>query len=313
MQSDIDTSQPSKEIDDWIERASFPSLPVVNKSEELNVRCEAPEDQGTSCRDETDLYQFSDLDDAFTMTDATHNISEVFSTSTEGRYSLGPIPCNDASYTSLTDGLSPNIQQMDHLSNEDQDNSIRNRIHGSYQSNSNLYSCPISESIVAPREKTSTSNDLVKINGQQADTATGSTWLSLLHIAAQEGHEQIVRMLIQRLPNCNEKDSDGRTALMHAVIADHESVVDVLLAHGARIGDVDNKRRSVLHWAVLHGREAILRTLLQHHGERGTNLIIDTYDDDGLTPLHIAVEKGLEKVVLMLLEGGANLHLKARK
>ncbi|KAL9007787.1 MAG: hypothetical protein Q9173_007016 [Seirophora scorigena] len=313
MQSDLDTSQQSKEIDDWIERACFSSLPMVKKHEDLNARREAREDQGTSYRDETDLYQFSDLDDAFTMTEATHNISEVLSTSREGSYNLGPIPCNDTSYTSLTHGLSPNTQQMDHLSNGDKEDSIRNRTPGSYQSHGSLYSRPISESIVAPGGETSTSNDVVRINGQQADTATGSGWLSVLHIAAQKGHEQIVRMLIQRLPNCNEKDSDGRTALMHAVIADHEAVADVLLAHGAQIGDVDNKRRSVLHWAVLHRRETILRTLLQHHGERGTNLGIDTYDDDGLTPLHIAVEKGLEKVVLMLLEGGASLHLKARK
>ena len=138
-------------------------------------------------------------------------------------------------------------------------------------------------------------------------------WLSTLHIAAQKGHDRIVRMLMQCSMDCNEKDSDGRTPLMYAVIGDHEAVVGSLLAHGACIGETDHEQRLALHLAVLYRRESILRVLLEYHSERLRKPDIDIYDNTGRTPLHIAVEMGFESGVQMLLGHGANLHSKARK
>lgn len=150
-------------------------------------------------------------------------------------------------------------------------------------------------------------------SGLMPSLATGDGWLSTLHIAAQKGHNRIVRVLMQHQVNCNVKDSDGRTPLMHAVIEDHEAVVVSLLAYGARVGERDCVWRSALHWAVWHRRESILRILLKHHSERERDLDIDTYDENGWTSLHIAVERGFEMGVLMLMQCGANLHSKARK
>lgn len=77
--------------------------------------------------------------------------------------------------------------------------------------------------------------------------STDGGWLSTLHIAAQKGNDRIVRVLMQRSVDCNEKDSDGRTPLVYAVIEDHEAVVSSLLAHGARLSEVDREGRSALH------------------------------------------------------------------
>lgn len=138
-------------------------------------------------------------------------------------------------------------------------------------------------------------------------------WFGGLHIAARRGHDRIVRTLLQHNVNCNERDSDGSTPLIHAVIEDHEAVVACLLAHGARIGEGDNVGRSALHWAVLHRRESLLRLLLGHFSERERELEINTYDDFGWTPLHMAIERGFEEGVQLLLQYGANLHSRARK
>jgi ankyrin repeat protein len=90
-------------------------------------------------------------------------------------------------------------------------------------------------------------------------------WIGTLHIAAQKGHERIVRVLLLRgNMDVNNQDSDGRTPLIHAIIENHDSVVRLLLSHGARIGVYDREGRSGLHWAVLHRRFGILQHLLDH-------------------------------------------------
>ncbi|KAJ3580173.1 hypothetical protein NPX13_g390 [Xylaria arbuscula] len=134
-------------------------------------------------------------------------------------------------------------------------------------------------------------------------------WLRPLHVAAQKGHGAIVRLLVQHSTDCDERDSDGMTALMHAVIGDHKDVVLSLLSNGASVSVLDKQRRSTLHWAALHRREALLGVLLSHyrpeiHGS------IDVYDSDMRTPLHTAVYVGFDAGVELLLTFGANASLK---
>ncbi|TGO15813.1 hypothetical protein BTUL_0035g00160 [Botrytis tulipae] len=138
-------------------------------------------------------------------------------------------------------------------------------------------------------------------------------WLSPLHIAARRGHEPIVRTIISHNIDCNEKDSDMRTALIHASIDGHEPVVSLLLAHGARISDVDRRGRSALYWATMNQHQGVLRLLLWEYDKRDWEQGIDAYDDMGWTALHIAIEKGFDIGVQLLLASGADLNAKAQK
>ncbi|KAJ5511255.1 hypothetical protein N7453_003358 [Penicillium expansum] len=139
-------------------------------------------------------------------------------------------------------------------------------------------------------------------------------WLSTLHIAAQKGHERIVRVLLLRgNMDANNQDSDGRTPLTHATIENHESVVRLLLSNGARIAVYDCDGRSALHWAVLHRRLEILQQLLEHRAKYERNLDIDVYDNSGWTPLHMSVDRAFEAGILMLLQEGADINAKAHK
>ncbi|EAQ90266.1 predicted protein [Chaetomium globosum CBS 148.51] len=155
------------------------------------------------------------------------------------------------------------------------------------------------------------SDNSLRVLSTAAPEASLDGWVGTLHIAAQGGNEGIVRILLQRgQVDCNEQDSDGRTALMHAVIEGHEAVVRLLLAHAARVGDLDRDRRSALHLAILHRRESILRVLLDC---QDPGLDLDAYDVAGWTPLHMAVERGFAVAVELLLQNGANMDTKARK
>lgn len=143
-------------------------------------------------------------------------------------------------------------------------------------------------------------------------TAPAYEYVGVLHVAAQKGHAHIVDMLLRSRHgmDCNAPDSEGRTPLMHAVVAGHAAALRALLAAGARCDAVDNRQRSVLHLAVLSRREQMLRLLLE---ETGAGALLDTYDADGNTPLHLAVAEGFEAGVEMLLRSGTNLEIPARR
>ena len=148
-------------------------------------------------------------------------------------------------------------------------------------------------------------------SGREPGHKPGRGWLGPLHLAASRGHDRIVRMLLKRHRSVNEPDSDGLTALMHAVQGGFEDVTRSLLDAGAAVDDADRHGRTPMHWAVLRRRETLLRQLLEHGAAAGANL--DAYDEAGRTPLHCAIDGGFEAGVQVLLEFGVDLRCRARK
>lgn len=155
-------------------------------------------------------------------------------------------------------------------------------------------------------------------DGQGADTG----WASSLHIAAHKGRDRIVRVLLQHSADCNVPDSEGRTPLVCATIGGHKDVVALLLAGGALLSCVDRFNRSAIHWAVVYRRDSLLKLLLSHsHSEEQTptrtltqtHTVIDGYDLNGQTPLHLAIDEDFEAGVRLLLQFGANMNLVARR
>lgn len=134
-------------------------------------------------------------------------------------------------------------------------------------------------------------------------------WINALHIAVQRGHIRIVRVLLQHGVDCNQKDGEGLTPLIHSIISDHEDVMISLIQNGARACETDNHGRNAIHWAILQRREALLKVLLKHCS--GDQQLIDGHDLDGKTPLHTAVDIGFEAGVDILLENGADLNSRA--
>jgi len=105
-----------------------------------------------------------------------------------------------------------------------------------------------------------------------------------LQEAAYNGHEEIVRYLIEHDADVNEKNSKGRTALVRAVFKSQFGIIKCLIdiADDVDIDIPDLSGRTALHWAAFFNSEKILQILIQNGSD------INRKDSGGSTALDIA-------------------------
>jgi ankyrin repeat protein len=121
-----------------------------------------------------------------------------------------------------------------------------------------------------------------------------------LHIAAQEGHLEIVETLLAAGADKDKPNNKGFTSLHISAQEGYLEIVETLLAAGADKDTSTKKRFTPLHIAAQEGHLEVVKKLLA----AGANK--DKSDKDGLTPLHIAAHKGNLEVVETLLNAGAD-------
>ncbi|KAH8726741.1 hypothetical protein GQ44DRAFT_613477, partial [Phaeosphaeriaceae sp. PMI808] len=125
-----------------------------------------------------------------------------------------------------------------------------------------------------------------------------------LHYAVQNGHMEVVKLLLEHGAEVDSKGSEGRTPLSWAAEEGYEAVVKLLLEHGAEVDSKDNNSRTPLSWAAKGGYEVVVKLLLEDGVE------VDTKDNYSRTPLSWAAKGGYEAVVKLLLEHGAEADTK---
>ncbi|KAK6177454.1 hypothetical protein SNE40_015550 [Patella caerulea] len=107
--------------------------------------------------------------------------------------------------------------------------------------------------------------------------------------------------------NCDNNSS----SIFHIVCSLKSNVMIKLFANGTNkhlINSRDENGLTPLHYAVREENLCALGTLLDLQAESHTNLI-NTQDKEGLTPLHYAVEKGNIEMVRELLHRGADVSI----
>ena len=57
-----------------------------------------------------------------------------------------------------------------------------------------------------------------------------------IHLAAEKGHKDIVKLLLDHGANIDVKDNDGETPIYRAAVKGHTETVKLLLDHGALSG-----------------------------------------------------------------------------
>ena len=127
---------------------------------------------------------------------------------------------------------------------------------------------------------------------------------TLLHMAAKNGRNGVVILLLKMGVDINAEDKYRRTPLHRATLFGHVEVVGALLDGGANADVVDVNGVTPLQLAAYKGHAEVARMLLEKKAD------VNAEDVDGVTPLHLAAEEGYTDVVRALLDGNAKVDAK---
>jgi ankyrin repeat protein len=146
---------------------------------------------------------------------------------------------------------------------------------------------------------------LVKLllqNGARVDETSLREGYSTLFWAAQEGRTEVAVALIVAGARVNELGPQG-TPLTRAAELGHLETVRALLDHGAAVNGTDSLGETALMKAAEQGQVAIVQLLL----DRGAR--IDARNQHGDTALSWAAGNGWTEIVRLLLAHGARVHM----
>ena len=140
---------------------------------------------------------------------------------------------------------------------------------------------------------------LLLMNGAQADAKTFSNE-SVLHVASTDA---VIRLLLEHGAEINGKNDYGETVLHKVAEYGSEAVLQLLIQKGADVNSKAKNGDTPLHVAATHGRETIMRQILDAHPT------VNTTNKVGDTALQTAIKKRQEPIVPILLERGADANV----
>lgn len=124
----------------------------------------------------------------------------------------------------------------------------------------------------------------------------GSSHDSLLHLAAQKGHAEVLEKLIHSGVSVDVKNDQKTTPLHIGALNNHVEVTEILLENGARINLQDLSGQTAIFKAAQNENFGIVKLLLNQ------GAVVDFQTQDGKTLLHLAVLNGNAGLTEELLE-----------
>ncbi|XP_044746875.1 rabankyrin-5-like [Coccinella septempunctata] len=122
---------------------------------------------------------------------------------------------------------------------------------------------------------------------------------SLLHIATQFGHKEIVKFLLDEGADMHLTNDKGSKAIHIAAREGFTDIIDVFLEKGMDLDVRGAANQSMLHYAASTGRLEVVKYLV----ERGCD--VNTVNEGGISALNVAANQGHMEVVKYLLNKGA--------
>ena len=148
--------------------------------------------------------------------------------------------------------------------------------------------------------------ELLIAEGADVNTKPGDEETTPLHLAAMNGHTEVAELLIAKGADVNAKCVDGKTPLYYA----KGETVDLLRKYGGKTGEVQPEplRQFALeisiHDAALYGDIEVIK----QHLAAGTD--VNAKGDNGWTPLHNAASDDNKEVAELLIAEGADVNAK---
>ena len=150
-------------------------------------------------------------------------------------------------------------------------------------------------------------NDLEAIKNHIAQhtdiDATDAMQKTSLHYAAENGRNDVARLLIGNGAHIDLADKDGFTPLHLAVKNGRRDMAELLIDKGANVNARDPAGGTALHWAAWNEYSDIAEMLIA----KGAN--IDVKNNQGVAPLYLASVKGSVATVKLLVGKGAAIDI----
>jgi ankyrin repeat protein len=122
-----------------------------------------------------------------------------------------------------------------------------------------------------------------------------------LHVAAKAGRWVVVELLLKHGAKVNIQDHQGRTPVYEALMAGRTQVAQLLIKHGASF-DANQLLQEVVRNKVTD------RDVVELLVKKGAD--INHPDENGNTPLHLAVKQDLLRLSKLLIAHGADVNSK---
>jgi len=133
--------------------------------------------------------------------------------------------------------------------------------------------------------------------------AQGGEYCNALQAASWGGHDQVVQMLLDKGADVNAQGGYYGNALQAASWGGHDQVMQMLLDKGADVNAQGGYYGNALQAASYEGHDQVVRLLLNH------DAISSRKDMQGRTPSHLASAGGRKKIVAMLSSFGSDLTI----